>query len=203
MIKTLGLAGLCVAALGCMAEASNGPTDDERESAYDAEEDEDVEGQSAAIVTGSPPEAKPCDCAFKGMDICKDPDGDGLLSLYDNCRYVKNANQANCDGDAYGDACDSDNVRVTRRTESANTPEGATGRTTCEYDPDVHSISYFEVEYVTGSRTYETKQYCGPSGSRSETRLVSEDVDHHKCWRIGYFGCDFTQDGPRPSPLCH
>jgi hypothetical protein len=35
-----------------------------------------------------------------------DLDGDGVVDTNDNCRCQANANQANCDGDAYGDACD-------------------------------------------------------------------------------------------------
>jgi hypothetical protein len=36
-----------------------------------------------------------------------DLDGDGVIDTVDNCQCLANANQANCDGDAYGDACDS------------------------------------------------------------------------------------------------
>src|SRR6185295_8072911 len=36
---------------------------------------------------------------------CTDVDGDGL-GCNDNCPTVANANQANADGDALGDACD-------------------------------------------------------------------------------------------------
>lgn len=35
-----------------------------------------------------------------------DPDGDGLLDIVDNCDNVYNPNQADCDGDNKGDACD-------------------------------------------------------------------------------------------------
>jgi DNA-binding beta-propeller fold protein YncE len=35
-----------------------------------------------------------------------DPDGDGRLDFQDNCPAIANANQANADGDALGDACD-------------------------------------------------------------------------------------------------
>lgn len=36
-----------------------------------------------------------------------DGDGDGVISRNDNCPKRANANQANCDGDSLGDACDS------------------------------------------------------------------------------------------------
>ncbi|MDB4456223.1 thrombospondin type 3 repeat-containing protein [bacterium] len=37
-----------------------------------------------------------------------DSDGDGTYDFQDNCPSVSNADQANLDGDAFGDACDSD-----------------------------------------------------------------------------------------------
>ena len=37
-----------------------------------------------------------------------DQDGDGVLDSVDNCPAVANADQANLDGDAFGDVCDSD-----------------------------------------------------------------------------------------------
>lgn len=54
-----------------------------------------------------------CDEAFGGdgsADGCKqfDHDGDGHLGAEDNCPYVANEDQANLDGDAFGDACDDD-----------------------------------------------------------------------------------------------
>jgi hypothetical protein len=38
-----------------------------------------------------------------------DVDGDGIRWPFDNCQYVSNANQADCDGDRVGDACDGAN----------------------------------------------------------------------------------------------
>jgi len=37
-----------------------------------------------------------------------DTDGDGVYDLEDNCVDIQNPDQANCDGDAYGDVCDPD-----------------------------------------------------------------------------------------------
>ena len=39
---------------------------------------------------------------------CPDADGDGVPDGADNCDFVSNANQANLDGDAWGNACDPD-----------------------------------------------------------------------------------------------
>lgn len=108
-----------------------------------AEGEVDVAG--SAFETGCPSNAPLCSCALRGNTVCADPDDDGLASIDDNCDHVYNPNQANCDGDYLGDACDSDNVRVSRRTERADTNAVGTGRTSCVYDRDVHSMFFSEV----------------------------------------------------------
>lgn len=40
------------------------------------------------------------------VDCFFDSDHDGVFDFGDNCTYVSNADQADCDGDALGDACD-------------------------------------------------------------------------------------------------
>ena len=41
---------------------------------------------------------------------CTDTDGDGVKDASDNCPLVSNADQANADGDNFGNACDGDYV---------------------------------------------------------------------------------------------
>ena len=41
-------------------------------------------------------------------NIVPDCDGDGVANESDNCPDIPNADQANCDGDDFGDACDDD-----------------------------------------------------------------------------------------------
>src|SRR5262245_11720998 len=152
----------------------------------EAESDQLHEAQPADLTepiptfhTGCPPDAPLCACVLQGSTLCQDPDGDGLVSLYDNCDYAANPGQENCDGDYVGDACDSNNVNITYRTEPADTGAVPTGRTTCLYDPAVHSIFFGEVQWTTGTRTIETRQYCGPSGYGTESQVVSEELDTH------------------------
>lgn len=65
-----------------------------------------------------------------------DSDGDGVLNGSDNCDTVPNANQANCDGDSRGDACDNLNANY----------QDVTGEQTCWTDKDLH-FSYFTFEH--------------------------------------------------------
>lgn len=58
-----------------------------------------------------------------------DSDGDGIPDAADNCPTVANANQANCDGDSKGDACD-----------SVNSNYVVSPRHTCKTDKDDHVV---------------------------------------------------------------
>ena len=58
-----------------------------------------------------------------------DPDGDGVPDATDNCPIIGNASQSNHDGDAEGDACDSDDDNDTRADGSDSCPAGEVGWT--------------------------------------------------------------------------
>ncbi len=57
-----------------------------------------------------------------------DTDGDGVPDSTDNCRLVANPGQANADGDAFGDACDSNSYapQVSTAADDASGNEGDT-----------------------------------------------------------------------------
>lgn len=81
-------------------------------------------------------------CAqFRGFPA-NDYDGDGVSNAADNCLCTANTNQANCDGDAFGDACDAANVKWVFVQDI--------GR--CAWDGDTH-LGYFTVEQ------YASKKY--------------------------------------------
>jgi hypothetical protein len=56
-----------------------------------------------------------------------DSDGDGVPDDQDNCPTVANADQANADGDAYGDACDGNAFAPTVATPAADVTNGVEG----------------------------------------------------------------------------
>jgi hypothetical protein len=70
-----------------------------------------------ANACGSPGIGDPCSSCRAGFNTwttcgqywgrpANDLDGDGVVNTSDNCQCAANSNQANCDGDASGDACD-------------------------------------------------------------------------------------------------
>src|SRR5262245_35899966 len=65
---------------------------------------------SAEAQAGCDPDLPPCECTFKGYPFCADPDNDGVPNIDDDCPFTYNPGQENCDGDASGDVCDSDNA---------------------------------------------------------------------------------------------
>jgi hypothetical protein len=185
-------------AAGCFGTA--GP-DSEIDSEQREKEQADIASKKLAIETSCPAGAPPCSCALKGQTVCQDPDRDGLLSLYDNCDYVANPNQANCDGDYSGDACDSNNVRITRTTQPYATTPTPTGSTTCIEDEYVHSVHFRQIEWRAGTQTIEIRRYCGPSGNYTTRPIIDEDISTYRCWEEDYFGCNFIGAEP-PNPIC-
>ena len=61
------------------------------------------------------------------IDPYFDMDADGVMDDDDNCPFIANADQANYDGDNFGDACDDDDDNDTVLDEDDNCPTGAKG----------------------------------------------------------------------------
>lgn len=85
--------------------------------------------------------------------VCnRDPDADGIDWVVDNCPKNANANQADCDGDGYGDVCDMNGTFV---------PSGK--KLACASDKDNHVV------YVTYEVKYQQK-YVDISSCHSPDR---------------------------------
>jgi hypothetical protein len=125
--------------------------------ALSGEEDQSVGMEQAELVATCPFVCKPttsCSTGCSGQGTCRnygqcadlDTDGDGVPSGRDNCPSVSNPNQANCDGDALGDACETDLGRYTLVRF---------GNTLCQFDPDLH-IDGADVEIYTADLYRDT-----------------------------------------------
>ena len=94
-----------------------------------------------------------------------DYDGDGVLNTSDNCECHWNANQADCDGDNVGDACDLANV-LWVLTE--NDPS------ICAIDKDYHLFNY-AIEFH--SRTV-WQNVCGSATCIKEVTRASKTCSY-------------------------
>lgn len=117
-------------------------------------------------------EDEPMTCADYGVCATLDSDGDGIPNTTDNCDYVANANQADCDGDGIGTACDADNGSWQLLSD-----------TVCYIDKDTHTFD-FDLEYYA-ERKYQDTSSCG-SGIRYErylrkTASCSTGTSTHGC----------------------
>jgi hypothetical protein len=100
---------------------------------HDAENDADGDGVCSDVDTcpggddslNADGDALPDFCDVCPNDPENDADGDGICESNDNCPLTCNANQANQDGDAFGDACDLDNDNDGISDEGDNCPLNA------------------------------------------------------------------------------
>jgi hypothetical protein len=81
-----------------------------------------------------------------------DSDGDGVADASDNCPFAANADQADLDADASGDACDtdddgdnvadaSDNCPINKNADQVNTDGLGDGGDACDTDDDQDGVS--------------------------------------------------------------
>jgi hypothetical protein len=147
---------LFTSAFGCVADV-DAPEEDVSEN--------EVGQTEQGLWADCPDSTDPCQCTLKGSNSCTDPDGDGIVNLYDNCDYAPNPNQANCDGDGLGDACDS--FSGTQSTQSSSTPNGAL------LPSGIWDYCWGNARYAPRARGYNITQtttttYCaGPNAGQS------------------------------------
>ncbi len=166
------------------------------------EEEEDVATIEEAFWPDCPDNAEPCECVLRGTTSCTDPDGDGVVNLYDNCDYQTNPNQSDCDGDGSGDACDSQSGTVSTGQSSVHTGYDIwTSHVACYngsgFSPAYPIYSYFNTQTIT---------YCaGPQTGQTETLSSSFAYERRaaspSCWK-SYGGCSSNNVSSPPSPVC-
>ncbi len=96
--------------------------------------------------------ATPTTCGQYWGRPANDLDGDGVINTSDNCQCLANSNQANCDFDAYGDACDLQDNSWRRIS---------VGTRNCYLDEDEHIyVKTLELYYQDVYRSSCTGQTC-------------------------------------------
>src|SRR4029079_4440974 len=107
--------------------------------------------------------------------ICDpDPDDDGYAEGSDNCPYTYNPNQANCDGDSAGDACDSLNANY-----SSGSPIWC------------HIVGRDHFGYVDVQLHYEVFQHDTSSCGAPDRWLNLEGPERACSWPMTQWECCF------------
>lgn len=171
-MKKLSLFG-CFTVLA-IATACGAPADEPKPAP------EETARVSQAFPTDCDPALPPCACLLAGKPICADGDGDGLPNASDNCDGVWNPDQADCDGDDIGDACDSLNATVTRSSSSVAS-NIVPGIPVCSGVPGQWGVIVVGGSETITTTTTDHRQFCGPSGNGADDVVVSVTQGTQQC----------------------
>jgi hypothetical protein len=127
-------------------------------------------------------------CDAGGDCVGPDDDGDGISNQQDNCPETYNPDQADCDFDGSGDACDSSNL-WSEPEAVLKTDYSILGfTTTCVRDKvtDNFGDQWSMVTEQATTTLVHVEHSCGPSGNRSVqiARMVTSNffctIDNHE-----------------------
>ena len=103
------------------------------------------------------------------LQSCQPPtdvDGDGVPDNVDNCPQTANPGQANCDGDAQGDACDSFNGTTVLQSQNRTLDYWYQDWDFCDWISDTLWKRFVEMQTV--HRTY-LRDYCDGTADSTYT----------------------------------
>jgi len=119
------------------------------------------------------------DDSFADSGVCPlgDSDQDGITNAFDNCPLRVNPDQADCDSDGVGDACDSESARYI----------AVTTEETCMTDRDQH-FPFFTFEHRVEWLERDTSSCRAPDRWRARIRadvscLSAEGLSDESCCR--------------------
>ena len=120
-----------------------------------------------------------------------DLDGDGVPDIFDNCPATPNRDQASCDGDMFGDACDALNARYVEVG-----PEQ-----TCMTDKDDHVV-YFTIEQHVQFIERDASTCGAPDrlGTRIRDSADCFNISDEECCRL--LTASLSATGASPEPWC-
>ena len=119
-------------------------------------------------------------------------DLDGVLDRIDNCLIVANPDQVNCDGDRFGDACDSLDARYA--------PVSGTDQT-CMTDKDDH-VTHFSFEHHVEYIERDVSSCGAPDrlGRRIRDEATCFNISDEDCCRL--LTGSLSATGASPEPWC-
>ena len=121
-----------------------------------------------------------------------DSDQDEIPNINDNCPSIFNPDQADCDGDGVGDACDGESARY-----AMITPEH-----TCGTDKDNH-VLFFTFEHHVEWVERDTSSCGAPDRWRSRVRdsaRCTSAISDEDCCRL--LTGSLSATGASPEPWC-
>ncbi len=196
-LDSLLLAAGCLAMIACQ-----GPLSDFEDSEFGFNEDvdsvfselttceqqcqNDVNACELSCGPEHPDDDPPCvdicydeyqDC----LDFCQtqnDDDNDGVINANDNCPNTPNANQADCDGDGVGNACDTFNGTIVTLSQSRTVDFTYGHRNFCGYEfsptgPFARYDRHIERQRLTVTKL---RDYCDGTPDEQFQTVAVDDV---------------------------